>query len=57
MDDEVKHRIEDDVRSNWTGNRTRDLAGYFLTPYQEYADEIWKREAYYRSERARNNNK
>lgn len=44
-------RVEQDVRSTWTGNRMRDLAAYVMTPYQEMADRFWHREAQLRYER------
>lgn len=46
-------RVEQDVRATWTGNRMRDLAAYFMTPYQELADRFWHQESQVRAERRR----
>lgn len=49
--EDERARIEQDIRSNWSGNRMRDLAAYFLTPYQELADQIWHQESQVRADR------
>jgi len=38
-------KVRADVIANWTGNRTKDLASYMLTPLQEEADDVWHQEA------------